>query len=101
MEAADLSAESPPFAQQLWLSELKKRKMKGLRQEFDTMETPVTELKVLHQDWEHLRYALHLLFLFLLPSLHSPRSCQNPLPHELVHHVWQVGHHENRDYRED
>ena len=57
----DLSSPSALLVQQfparllaLWLSELKKRKMKGLRQEFDTMDTPMTELKVSHHDLEHL-----------------------------------------------
>ena len=36
------------------LSELKKRKMKGFRQEFETMDTPITELKVSHHASEHL-----------------------------------------------
>ena len=37
------------------LSEAKKMKMNGLRQELETMDTPITDLKVSHQVSEHLR----------------------------------------------
>ena len=36
------------------VSEEKARKMKGFRQELDTMDTPITELNVSHQLSEHL-----------------------------------------------
>ena len=36
------------------LSEVKKMKMKGLRQELETMDTPITDLNMSHQLSEHL-----------------------------------------------
>ena len=52
---AHLLSELVPSVQQgTAVSEVKKRKMKGFRQELDTMDTPMTELNVSHQVCEHL-----------------------------------------------
>ena len=74
--------------------ELKRRKMKGLMAELETIDTPMMALADNNVDITlHLKYGDHLHNT--TPGHGAPGVSEDLLPDELIHHVGQVGDHKD------